>query len=148
MRSTTLASAPWAGVSRGAGKAPGQSRLPANPSDAAASTSAGNGTSKKKIATNPAAAMAFCARPTSARLPMRMTASTTTASTAAFSPKNRAPTAGRVRYVAYSALSPSMARKPGSTNNRPATRPPGVRCMSQPMYVASCCASGPGSSMQ
>ena len=52
----------------------------------------GNGTAKKKIATKAAAASACMGRLFSARLPMRMTASTTIASTAAFSPKNAAAT--------------------------------------------------------
>ena len=41
-----------------------------------------------------------------------------------------------------------MATKPGSTNRLPATAPPGTPCISQPTYVASCCASGPGSRVQ
>ena len=54
---------------------------------AAASTIAGKGTSNRKIPTNASAASATMARFLSARLPMRRTASTTTASTAAFRPK-------------------------------------------------------------
>ena len=46
----------------------------------------GNGTSRKKIATNAAAAMATITRFLSDRLPIRTTASTTTATTAGFSP--------------------------------------------------------------
>src|SRR5918997_5661846 len=37
---------------------------------------------------------------------------------------------------------------PGSTNSAPATTPPFTPCSSQPRYVASCCASGPGSRVQ
>src|SRR3712207_5132839 len=36
----------------------------------------------------------------------------------------------------------------GITKNEPATMPPKVPCNLQPMYVATCWASGPGSSMQ
>ena len=36
----------------------------------------------------------------------------------------------------------------GSTNSVPAMMPPQVLCISQPMYTASCWASGPGSTMQ
>ena len=36
----------------------------------------------------------------------------------------------------------------GSTKRRPAAAPPRQPCSNQPTYVASCCASGPGSSMQ
>lgn len=52
----------------------------------------GNGTAKPKIATKEAAAMATIAPFFRAREPMRMTACTTMASTAAFSPKNSAST--------------------------------------------------------
>jgi hypothetical protein len=54
----------------------------------------GNGTSKKKIATNAAAASATIARFLSARLPTRITASMTTAITAGASPKNMPATIG------------------------------------------------------
>ena len=50
----------------------------------------GNGTPRKKIATNATAAMPTITLFFSARLPMRMTASSTMASTAAFRPKNSA----------------------------------------------------------
>src|SRR5262245_41871606 len=36
----------------------------------------------------------------------------------------------------------------GTMKPRPATMPPGVPCMRQPSQIASCIASGPGSSMQ
>ena len=54
----------------------------------------GNGTSKKKSATNAAAASARIVLFLRARLPTRSTASTTITSTAAFSPKNRPCTSG------------------------------------------------------
>src|SRR5258708_18407964 len=41
-----------------------------------------------------------------------------------------------------------MTSAPGSTNRIPAARPPRTPCRSQPIYVASFCASGPGSSTQ
>ena len=50
----------------------------------------GNGTAKKKIAMKLAAASAIMMLFLSARLPMRTTASSTIASTAAFKPKNNA----------------------------------------------------------
>ena len=53
----------------------------------------GNGTPKTKIATKDAAAMATMAPFLSARPPIRITACTTMASTAAFSPKKSASTA-------------------------------------------------------
>ena len=84
----------------------------------------------------------------SARRPMRTTASSTIASTAALRPKNSASTTGTSPRPAYSQESAMIATNPGSTNNVPATTPPSVRCSSQPMYTVSCCASGPGSSMQ
>ena len=59
---------------------------------AAARTMSGNGASRKKIATKAAAASPIRTRFLSARLPIRTTASSTMASTAAFSPKKRAET--------------------------------------------------------
>ena len=50
----------------------------------------GNGTPKAKMARNAAAAMPTITLFFNARLPMRMTASITMASTAAFRPKNSA----------------------------------------------------------
>src|SRR5438045_9767102 len=41
-----------------------------------------------------------------------------------------------------------MTGGPGSTKRTPAARPPRVPCSSHPAYVASFCASGPGSSTQ
>jgi hypothetical protein len=41
-----------------------------------------------------------------------------------------------------------IATNPGSTNSTPAISPPNVPFSSHPMYMASCCASGPGSSVQ
>ena len=108
----------------------------------------GNGTSKKKMATKAAAAIATMTPLFSARRPMRTTASSTIASTAALRPKNSASTTGTSPSPAYSQESAMIATSPGSTNNVPATSPPSVRCSSQPMYTVSCCASGPGSSMQ
>ena len=54
----------------------------------------GNGTSKTKMATKAAAAIASITRFLSARRPMRTTACSTIASTAALSPKNSASTTG------------------------------------------------------
>jgi len=54
----------------------------------------GNGTARKKIATNASAASATINLFFNARLPMRSTASSTMASTAAFNPKNNAVTIG------------------------------------------------------
>ena len=62
------------------------------PTSPAASTIAGNGTPKAKIATNAAAATARAGPLPSARRPIRTTACSTMASTAAFSPKNSAST--------------------------------------------------------
>src|SRR5881394_2687320 len=41
-----------------------------------------------------------------------------------------------------------MTSAPGSTKSTPAARPPRMPCRSQPIYVASFCASGPGKSTQ
>ena len=68
--------APWRGATRAERK----------PIAAAAATIAGKGTSKAKIAMKAAAAMATIPGPRSARLPMRSTASITTASTAVLMP--------------------------------------------------------------
>ncbi len=59
----------------------------------------GNGTAKKKMATNDAAASATSAPLPSARRPMRSTASITTASTAGLSPKNRPSMSVTSRHV-------------------------------------------------
>ena len=59
-------------------------------------TMAGKGTANTKMARNAATASATRKRVLRARLPRRMTASTTTASTAALSPKKIAATAGVV----------------------------------------------------
>ena len=75
-------------------KAGSPARAPASPISPAARMISGNGTSRKKIATNAVAASATMTRLRSARRPMRTTASSTIASTAAFRPKNSAATAG------------------------------------------------------
>ena len=74
--------------------------VPMKPMRAALRTINGNGMSKKKMPMNAAAASRRRALFFSARLPMRTTASTTIASTAAFNPKNRAATAGTLPYSA------------------------------------------------
>ena len=66
----------------------GSSALPTKPISAAAKMMSGNGSAKKKMPTKASAAIATSARLLSARLPTRTTASSTTASTAAFRPKN------------------------------------------------------------
>ena len=60
----------------------------------------GKGMAKKKIPTNAAAASASITLFLSARLPIRTTASSTIASTAAFSPKNSAATTGTLPNAA------------------------------------------------
>ena len=72
----------------------GRSRPPIRPMAAAPSTISGNGTPRAKMATKASAASTTMALFLSARLPTRRTASTTTASTAAFSPKNSVSIAG------------------------------------------------------
>jgi hypothetical protein len=62
------------------------------PDEAAAMMMSGNGKAKKKIATNAAAARACKGPLFSERRPMRIKASTTIASTAAFRPKKAAAT--------------------------------------------------------
>jgi hypothetical protein len=87
----------------------------------------------RKIATNAAAAMLTIAWFFSARRPMRATASSTIASTAAFRPKNSACTTPIWPKAASTRLKAMMTRKPGSTNSVPATSPPRVLCSSRPM---------------
>jgi hypothetical protein len=64
--------------------------FPAKPIAAAPMMTSANGTAKKKMPTKASAASATILRFLSARLPTLTTASSTTASTAAFSPKNSA----------------------------------------------------------
>ena len=70
------------------------------PNSAAAMTITGNGTAKKSIATNAAAAMSQSVRPLSARFATLNNASTTIASTAALTPTNRASANGSLPNVA------------------------------------------------
>ena len=65
---------------------PGQTRAPRNPANPAKAIINGKGASRKKMAIKASAASAICASVLTARLPMRMTASITTASTAALMP--------------------------------------------------------------
>src|SRR3546814_4539755 len=65
------------------------------PISAAASTISGKGTSSTKIATNASAAKPRMTLFFKAREPTRTTACSTTASTAAFNPKNNPSTSGR-----------------------------------------------------
>ena len=60
----------------------------------------GNGTPRKKIAMNAKAASAIINRFLSARLLMRLSASSTIARTAAFNPKNSAVITGTLPYAA------------------------------------------------
>jgi hypothetical protein len=64
------------------------------PATTAAMTTSGNGTLKKKMATNAAPATSQSTAPRSARRPRRISASSTIASTAAFTPVKRAATNG------------------------------------------------------
>ena len=68
-----------------------------------------------------------------ARFATRHNASATSAMTAHFRPKNTPISHGNCPKAAYAALKARMTQKPGSTNSVPATRPPTVRCRSQPM---------------
>ncbi len=79
---------------------------------------------------------------------MRHAACSTIATTAGLIPYRIPATAGTLPYARYSHVSAISTTSDGSTNSAPATTPPHVRCISHPMYVASCCASGPGSTMQ
>jgi hypothetical protein len=71
-----------------------------HPADPAPRTISGKGTCRKKMPANAAAASATSARSFSARRPMRITASITTAMIAGFSPKNSAATSAVLRYAA------------------------------------------------
>jgi hypothetical protein len=92
----------------------------------------GNGTSKKKIATKAAAAMphrVVLERP----LADAHTASSTIASTAAFRPKNSAATMPTLPNSGVDPAQGHDGEQPGSTNSVPATSPPLVLCISQPI---------------
>jgi hypothetical protein len=88
------------------------------------------------------------AAPLIARPPMRIRACSTRATTAAFSPSRAGPAQAARPCATYSADRPSITSRPGSTNSSPAAIPPRTPCSRQPSQVASCWASGPGSSMQ
>ena len=81
------------------------------------------------------------------RRPLRHVASTTSATTAGRVPANAAATAGSEPLAACSQARPVTRRAPGNTKSVPARIAPATPCSLQPAYVASCCASGPGSSM-
>ena len=104
----------------------GRARPPSQPISAGArATISGNGTSKKKIATKAAAASADQRRGcSSARRPMRSTASTTIASTAALRPKNSAATERHVAVQRRRASDSAMiATKPGQHEQRAGDEP-------------------------
>ena len=71
---------------------PDARRCPKRPIDAAAKMITGNGIAKKKMPMNARAAIGMSARLLNARLPIRTTASSTIARTAAFIPKKTAAT--------------------------------------------------------
>ncbi len=99
---------------------------------AAPSTIAGNGTFRNAIATKAATARPTATGPLSARRATLSNASSTTASTAAFSPNSSPCTNGtwpKLKAIADSAV---ITTAPGNTNSRPAISPPGTRCSSQP----------------
>ena len=100
------------------------------------------------MATNELAATATISPFASVVRPSRTIACATIATTAAASPANAPATHPRSPCVTKSQDRPRRRKKLGSTNAIPATRPPRTRWRSQPTYVASCIASGPGSSMQ
>ena len=95
----------------------------------------GNGTCRKKIARNAAAAIATCAGWRSARLPMRSSASSTSASTAGFTPKK---SACDERDVPKARVERARARgsstKPGRTKSS-AGDEPAARAVHQPADV-------------
>lgn len=78
----------------------------------------------------------------------RITACTTMDNTAALIPRNKARNHARCAAKPYSIESASMTSAPGITNSRPAASPPRRPCSFQPIQIASCCASGPGSRWQ
>jgi hypothetical protein len=82
---------PWTAAAPNAAE---PARPPRNPRTPAARTISGNGVPKAKIATNDATARPTITRFFSAARPIRNTACSTTASTAAFSPKNSPSTTG------------------------------------------------------
>ena len=100
---------------------------------AAMTTISGNGMPKKKIPTNAPPASASSSEVLSARLPMRMSASSTMTSTAALMPNSAPSTTEKPRPSAYRRLSASITTAPGSTNRMPAASPPRMPCSSQPI---------------
>ena len=93
----------------------------------------GNGTPKKKIATNAAAAMPTITRFLSARLPMRSTASSTMASTAAFRPKNSAWTMPDLAERGIDQAQRHDGDEARQHEQRAGDEAALVRCSSQPM---------------
>ena len=83
----------------------------------------GNGTAKQKIATKETAAVMRSAVLRSVRRPIRITASVTIATTAAWIPNSSPATHVTDPYTAYVAASASIATKPGMTNSEPAITP-------------------------
>ena len=92
----------------------------------------GNGTCRKKIARNAAAAISHSVVSFNERREMRSKASSTIARTAALMPVKRAAATGSEPYSAYKIESARMTAAPGNTNNKPATSPPLRPCSRHP----------------
>ncbi len=118
------------------------------PASPAVNTTAGKGTRISSVARQLAAASRPSIRVCNTRRDIRSTASARIGRTAHWSPNSIPASAGMCRYSVYTKPRSSMQRLPGRMNSSPATRPPRMPCKVQPRNVASCCASGPGSSMQ
>ncbi len=102
------------------------------PIRAAASTTAGKGTAKRNSAAKALTAIAQDGRPLSARLATRKSASKTITSTAHFSPKNTASTAGTSPATTKMIDRTVITRAPGRMNKIPAISPPFGPCSNQP----------------
>ena len=110
------------------------SRLPAaTPAIAAATMISGKGTSRSAMPTKAAAAMAHRPGAFSVREPMRWAACSTIATTAGLIPSRMPATSGSEPKRTYNHDSATSRTSDGSTKSPPATSPPRVRCMSQPM---------------
>ena len=107
-----------------------------------------NGVSKAKMATKAATAMPHIQPFLSAREPMRWAACRTMRRDSRL---DAVEDAGDQRHVTEAQVDPRQRDQDEQRRQHeqaPATMPPQLRCISQPMWVASCCASGPGRTMQ
>ena len=114
----------------------------------AASAINGNGRLNANSATKAAVAILHNQPLRKAREPTRYATCTNIALTAGWMPWYRPAIAPAWPNAMQTQDRAIRMKSDGSTNRAPATMPPRVRRISQPMELASCCPCGPGSSMQ